>query len=120
MKSASTKPYSGLLAEPIPKWTTLSRPSDEEVDALLEAKGRHYLLISISILLKRLRAAPSWQFHGQSSPLNSPGSLCRASRRAPVGPGRPAKRKFDVVMLFMYVGLLKRRDGLSVRGAIQA
>jgi hypothetical protein len=32
------KSYSGILAEPMPKWGALTRPSDKEVEELIDEK----------------------------------------------------------------------------------
>jgi hypothetical protein len=113
------KPYTGILAEPMPKWTTLTTPTDEEVHTLIDAKLKallaHYEIDPADAFEAGPKLASAWA--------NLAWCLAREHvpgfREPPRKRGLPAVRKFDDVTLVMHVELLKRRDGLSERKAIK-
>jgi hypothetical protein len=114
------EPYTGILAEPIPKWTALTRPSDikirEVIDEKLKALFAHYGLDSSAAFdpgrpeMGSAWANLAWYLAREHVP---------GFKAAPRKRGKPAIRKPDDVTLFMHVELLRRRDGLSDRKAIQ-
>jgi hypothetical protein len=111
--------YSGILAETMPKWTALTQPSDNEIDELIDKKWKalfaHYGLDPTDAFEFGPKKASAWA--------NLAWHLARQHvpgfRGAPRKRGKPATRKPDDVSLFMHVELLKRRDVLSDRKAIQ-
>jgi hypothetical protein len=114
------KPYTGILAEPMPKWTALTRPSDNEISALLDEKLKalfaHYGLDSSAAFdpgrpeMGSAWANLAWHLAREHVP---------GFKGAPRKHGRPPTPKPDDVTLFMHVELLRRRDGLSDRKAIR-
>jgi hypothetical protein len=58
------KPYGGILAEPVPKYTALTPPADGEIDALIDAKMKalfaHYGLDSADAFEGGPRTAAAW------------------------------------------------------------
>jgi hypothetical protein len=123
MKSSDSKsnkkPYAGVLAEPMPQWTILTRPSDEEVAVLINGKLKalfvHYEIDSAGAFEGGPNMASAWA--------NLAWHLAREHIPGFSGPprkrGKPATRKSDDVTLVMHVELLKRRDSMSNREAIK-
>jgi hypothetical protein len=115
----NARAYSGILAEPMPKWGALTQPPENEVDELIEEKWKalfaHYGLDPTDAFELGPKKASAWA--------NLAWHLARQHvpgfRHAPRKRGKPAERKSDDVTLFMHVELLKRRDRLSERKAIQ-
>jgi hypothetical protein len=113
------KSYSGILAEPMPKWGALTRPSDKEVEELIDEKFKalfvHFNLDPADAYEIGPKQASAWA--------NLAWHLARQHlpgfKNAPRTRGRPAERKHDDISLFMHVELLRRRCGLSDRKAIQ-
>jgi hypothetical protein len=113
------KAYSGILAEPMPKWTVFTQPTASEIDELIDEKWRalfiHYRLDPTDAFEFGPKKASAWA--------NLAWHLARQHvpgfRHPPRKRGRPAIRKPDDVALFMHVELLKRRDVLSDHQAIQ-
>jgi hypothetical protein len=114
------KPYAGILAQPMPKWTVLTRPPEEEVAALIDAK--------LKALFAHYEIDPAGAFEGGPKMASAWANLAWHLAREHVpgfsGPrrkrGKPATRKSDNVTLVMYVELLKRRDKLKDRPAIKS
>jgi hypothetical protein len=114
------KPYTGILVESMPKWTVLTRPSDNEISELLDEKWEalfaHYGLDASAAFdpgrpeMGSAWANLAWHLARQHVP---------GFKGAPRKRGRPPARKRDDVTLFMHVEFLRRRDGLSDRKAIQ-
>ena len=118
-RKSDKKPYAGILAEPMPKYTALTRPADSEIDALIDAKMRalfaHYGLDSTDAYEVGPKMAAAWaNLAWHLARQHVPGFI-----GAPRGRGRPATRKQDDVTIVLHVELLKRRDGLSERKAIK-
>jgi hypothetical protein len=113
------KPYAGILAEPMPKYTALSPPADGEIDALIDAKMKalfgHYRLDSTDAFGGGSKIAAAWANLAWHLVLQHVPGFVGTLR----GRGRPATRKQDDVTIVMHVELLKRRDGLSERKAIK-
>jgi hypothetical protein len=115
----SKKPYARILAEPMPKWTALTGPSDEEFAALIDAKMKalfaHYEMDPACAFAGGPKMASAWA--------NLAWHLAREHVPGFSGPprkrGKPAMRKSDDATLIMHVELLKRRDKLSDRKAIK-
>src|SRR5260370_9744324 len=110
------KAYSGILAEPMPKWTVLTRPSDEEIAEIIDEKWKalfvHYGIDSSAAFEPgRPEMASAWANLAWHLARNDvPGF-----RGAPRKPGGPATRKPDDVPLFMHGELLRIRDRPSDR-----
>jgi hypothetical protein len=111
--------YSGILADPLPKWTTLTRPSDEEIRTLLDAKMKallvHYDIdpedaYKLDYKMASVWANLSWRLAREHVPGFSEPKQTQ---------GRPATRKTSDITLVMHVELLKKRDKLSERTAIE-
>jgi hypothetical protein len=118
-RKSNNKPYAGILAEPMPKYTALTAPADGEVAALIDAKIKalfaHYDLDPADAFEGGLKAAAAWtNLVWHLARQHVPGFA-----HAPRGRGKPATRKQDDVTIMMHVELLKRRDGLSERKAIK-
>ncbi len=115
---SNSKPYSGILAEPMPKVMALTGPADDEIRALIDAKMRalfvHHDIDPADAFEVGPKMASAWA--------NLAWCLAREHVPGFRGPqrmrGKPAARKADDVILVMHVELLKRRDKLSERGAI--
>ena len=115
----NARTYSGILAEPMPTWGALTQPPENEVDELIDEKWKalfaHYGLDPTDAFELGPKKATAWA--------NLAWHLARQHvpgfRHAPRKRGKPAERKSDDVTLFMHVELLKRRDCLSERKAIQ-
>lgn len=113
-----TKPYTGILLEPMSKWTALTAPTDEELDALIDAKMKalftHYGIDPAEAFEAGPKTAAAWA--------NLAWHLAREHVPGFSGPprkrGKPATRKDDDVTLILHVQLLTRREGLSERQAI--
>lgn len=113
------KPYKGILAEPMPQWTVLTRPSDEEIDTLMNEKLRalfvHFEVGSTDMFEGGPKMVSAWaNLVWYMAREHVPG-FQRALRKR----GRPPTGQSDDVALNMHVELLKRRDGLSERKAIK-
>jgi len=114
----SKKPYADILAQPMPKWTVLTGPTDEEYQALIDEKFKalfaHYEIDSEGAFDGGPNMASAWA--------NLAFRLAREHVPGFRGPprlrGRPAERKFDDVTLVLRVELLTRRHGMSVIKAI--
>jgi hypothetical protein len=114
-----TKPYAGILAEPLPTWTRLTTPTDEEISTLLDKKLKalleHYGINSRDAFKPGPKMAAAWaNLAWRLARVHVPGF-----RGPPRKRGAPATRKSDDVTLVMHVELLKRRDGLSDRRAVK-
>ena len=124
---SNKKPYAGVLAEPMPQWTILTRPSDEEVGALINGKLKalfvHYEIDSAGAFEGGPKMASAWA-NLACAWANLAWHLAREHVPGFSGPprkrGKPATRKSDDVTLVMYVELLKRRDKLKDRPAIKS
>lgn len=115
---APGKPYTGILAEPMPRWSALTAPSDDELDRLIDEKFlalfHHFGLdpgeaFGFGTGKAAVWANLAWHLAREHVP---------GFRGPPRKRGRPALRKSDDVSLVMRVELLKRRDGRSERAAI--
>jgi hypothetical protein len=114
------KAYSGILADPMPKWTALTQPTEKEIDELIDEKWKalfvHYGIDSSAAFepggpeMASTWANLAWCLARDHVP---------GFRGAPRKRGKPALRKDDDCSLVMYVELLRRRDGLSDRKAIE-
>lgn len=118
-RKSDKKPYTGILAQPMPKYTVLSRPPDSEIDALIDAKMKalfgHFGLDPTDVYEGGPKMAAAWaNLAWHLACQHVPGFA-----NAPRGRGKPATRKQDDVTIVMHVELLKRRDGLSERKAIK-
>jgi hypothetical protein len=113
------KPYTEILGEPMPKWTALTQPTEKEIDELIDEKFKavfaHYEIDPADAFGFGPKKASAWA--------NLAWHLAREHvpgfRGAPRKRGKPALRKEDDVFLVMHVELLRRRDGLSDRKAIE-
>jgi hypothetical protein len=113
------KPYTGILAEPMPKWSALTAPTADELGDLIDAKMKalfvHYGIDPANAFEGGPKLAATWA--------NLAWHLAREHVPGFSGPprkrGKPATRKADDVTLVMHVELLKRRDGLSERKAVK-
>jgi hypothetical protein len=113
------KAYTGILAEPMPKYMALAGPIDEEIGTLIDSKFKalfaHYEIDSAEAFQGGPKMAATWaNLAWHLAREHVPGFSDPPRTR-----GRPATRKSDDVTLFMHVELLKRRDGLSERKAIK-
>jgi hypothetical protein len=126
LSKSEKKPCAGILAQPMPKWTVLTRPTEEEVAALIDAKLKalfaHYEIDPAGAFEGGPKVASAWA-NLACAWANLAWHLAREHVPGFSGPlrkrGRPATRKSDDVTLVMHVELLKRRDGLSDRAAIK-
>jgi hypothetical protein len=119
-RKSDKKPYTGILAEPMPKFTILTRPTDEELAVLIDTKFKalfdHYEIESADAFEGGPRMASAWaNLAWHLARDHVPGFI-----GAPRGRGKPATRRADDVSLVMHVELLKRRDGLSERKAVKS
>jgi hypothetical protein len=113
------KPYSGILAQPMPQWTILTPPMEGELAALIDKKFTalfaHYEIDATGAFEGGPTMASAWAnlaFHLARE--HVPGF-----RGLPRKRGKPAARKPDDVTLVMHVELLTRRNRLSERKAIK-
>jgi hypothetical protein len=117
-RTPDKKPYTGILAQPIPRWTVLTTPTDEELRDLIDAKMKalfvHYGLNSTEAFQPGPNLAAAWA--------NLAWHLAREHvpgfRGPPRKRGKPATRKDDDILLVMNIELLKRRDKVSDRKAV--
>ena len=118
-RKSDNKPYTGILAKPMPKYTALTPPANGEIEALIDAKMKalfaHYGLDPTDALGGGPKIAAAWANLAWHLACQHVPGFARALR----GRGRPAIRKQDDVTIVMHVELLKRRDGLSERKAIK-
>ena len=119
-RKPNEKPYTGILAKPLPKWTVLTRPTDEELDGLIDAKLKalfaHFGIESGAAFSGGPNMATPWaDLAFRLACQHVPGF-----RREPRQRGTPARRQSDDVTLMMNVELLRRRDGCTERKAIRA
>jgi hypothetical protein len=103
----------------MPKWTILTRPTEEEVKALIDEKFKalfaHYEIDPAGAFEGGPKMASAWaNLAWHLAREHVPGFSGPPRRR-----GRPPTRKSDDVTLVMHVELLKRRDKLSERKAIK-
>jgi hypothetical protein len=108
-------PYTGILAEPMPKHTVLTGPTDEELNALIDQKMRallvHYEIDPSDAFGPGPKMAAAWaQLAWRLAREHVPGFGAEPRRR-----GKPPTRKFDDTDLVLHVELRKRRDALSDR-----
>jgi hypothetical protein len=113
------KPYTGILGDPIPKWTALTQPTEKEIEELIDRKFKalftHYEIDPADAYSFGPKTASAWaSLAWHLAREHVPGF-----RGAPRKRGKPALRKDDDCSLFMHVELLRRRDGLSDRKAIE-
>jgi len=117
LRKTDKKPYVGVLAEPMPKFTALTQPSEQELDALIETKWKalfaHYEIeaaeaFNIGPNLASIWMSIAWALARDHVP---------GFRPPPRWRGALARRKADDVTLVLYVELLKRGDNLSEREA---
>jgi hypothetical protein len=118
-RKSDEKPYAGILAEPMPKYTALALSADGEVEALIDVKMKvlfaHYRIDSTDAFEGGSKMAAAWaNLAWHLARQHVPGFV-----GAPRVRGRPPARKQDDVVIVMLVELLKRRDGLSERKAIR-
>jgi hypothetical protein len=118
-RKSETKPYAGILAEPMPRYTALSPPADGEIGTLIDAKMKalfiHYDLDPTDGCEGAPKMAAAWaNLAWHLARQHVPGFA-----GMPRGRGKPPTRKEDDVTIVMHVELLKRRDGLSERKAIK-
>jgi hypothetical protein len=112
------KPYTGILLEPMPKWTALTAPTDEELSALIDAKMKalftHYGINPTDAFEVGPKTATAWaSLAWHLAREHVPGFSGPPRKR-----GKPATRRDDDVTLVLHVKLLMRRHGLSERKAI--
>ncbi len=112
------KLYTGILAQPMPKWTVLTAPTDEELRDLIDAKMKalfaHYGLNSAEAFQPGPNLAAAWaNLSWHLAHEHVPGFSGPPRKR-----GKPATRKDDDIVLVMNIELLKRRDKVSDRKAI--
>jgi hypothetical protein len=113
------KPYTGMLAQPMAKWSIFDRPTNEEIDALIEEKFKalfeHFGIDQTEAFRFGPKKASAWANLAFSlAHRHVPGF-----RGPPRERGRPPERKLDDSTLFLHVELLKRREGLSKSKAIK-
>lgn len=106
------------MAEPVPGWTALTAPTDQEVDKLIRQKMDalliHYGIDPSEANQPGPRMAAAWaNLAWRLAREHVPGFKPKPQQR-----GRPSKRKQDDVDLALNVELLRRRDRLSDRKAI--
>jgi hypothetical protein len=116
----TTKPYVGILAQPMPEWTALTRPTDDEFEAVINEKFKalfaHYEIDPTGAFGDGPNMASVWAnlaFHLAREHVPGFGGAPR-KRGKPVAP----RKQLDDVTLVMRVELFTRRDRLSVRKAI--
>jgi hypothetical protein len=113
------KPYAGILAEPMPRWTALTQPTEKEIDAIIDQKFNalfaHYEIDPP----RAVGFGPEWAMAWANLAWHLAREHVPGFRGAPRRPGKPALRKADDISLVMHVELLRRRDGLSDRKAIE-
>jgi hypothetical protein len=121
MATADTrKNYQGILAEPVPKWNVLTKPPEDELRKLYDDKMKalfaHYELDSIDAFsFDAAKTAIAWyKLAWALARDHVPGFSSPPRKR-----GKPATLAEENVTLAMHVDLIKRRDGLSDRKAIQ-
>jgi hypothetical protein len=119
-RKPNEKPYTGILAEPLPKWTVLTLPTGEEFDNLIDTKFEalfaHFGIESGAALSGGTSMAAAWaELAFRLARQHVPGF-----RREPRRRGTPARRQSDDITLMMNVELLRRRDGSTERKAIKA
>jgi len=116
--SKLTQTYTGILAEPFPKWTALTQPTEGEIEALIESRMRalfsHFGLDPAAAYELGPKMAAAWADLAWHLARQHVPGFCGA----PPKRGRPATRQSDDYSLVMHVDLFKRRDGLSERKAI--
>lgn len=104
--------YGGILAEPMPQWTLLTQPPEEEVRALLEKKMRalfaHYGIDPDGDLTAWAKLAT-----------NLANAHVPGFQPPPRRQGAPARRQQDDITMFMWAELLMRRDGINQTQAIR-
>lgn len=113
------KTYKGLLAEPMPQWTLLTRPSDDEVSALIDEKWKalfaHYELDPTEAFRFGPGKAAAWA--------NLAWHLAREHvpgfGEPPRKRGKPPIHKEDDATVALHIELFRRRDKLSDRKAIE-
>jgi hypothetical protein len=119
-KVGAQKRYEGVLAEPIPKWSVLTEPTDDELRKLHDDKMRalfaHYELDSTNAFeFDPVKTAFAWsKLAWHLARDHVPGFSAPPRKR-----GKPATLTEENVTLALHVELLKRRDGLSDRRAIE-
>jgi hypothetical protein len=119
LRDASSKAYAGILLEPMPKWTALSAPSDGQLAELIDEKFRalfvHFGLDPTEAFRFGPGKAAAWaDLAWHLAREHVPGFKAAPRKR-----GAPPIHQEDNVKLAMHVELLKRRDGLSDRKAIE-
>lgn len=119
-RKSDKKPYTGILAEPMPKFTIPAAPTGEELSVLIETKLKalfdHYEIVSADAFEGGPRMASAWANLAWHLARDHVPGFTGAPRRR----GKPATRRADDVSLVMHVELLKRRDGLSERKAVKS
>jgi hypothetical protein len=113
------KKYKGILAEPIPRWSVLTAPADDELRKLHDDKMKalfvHYELDPTDGFEFGPKMAAAWaNLAWQLARDHVPGFSAPPRKR-----GKPATLTDENVTLALHVELLKRRDGLSDRKAIE-
>jgi hypothetical protein len=114
------KKYTGILAEPIRKWTVLTAPTDDELRKLHEDKMKalfvHYEIDPTDAFEFGPKMSAAWaNLAWHLARDHVPGFSSPPRKR-----GKPATLTDENVTLALHVELLKRRDGLSERKAIEA
>jgi hypothetical protein len=112
------RPYTGILVQPIPRWSALTVPTDEELRDLIDEKMKalfaHYGVNSSEAFQPGPNLAAAWaSLAWHLAREHVPGF-----RGPPRKRGKPATRKDDDIVLVMNIELLKRRDKVSDRKAI--
>jgi hypothetical protein len=120
-KVGARKKYEGILAEPIPDWNTLTEPPEDELRKFYDDKMRalfaHYELDSADAFgFDSASTAIAWYKLAWSLARDHVPGFNAAPRKR----GKPATLTEQNVTLAMHVDLIKRRDGLSDRKAIEA
>jgi len=119
LRGPSSKAYAGILAEPMPKRTVLTAPADSKLAAVIDEKFRalfvHFGLDPTEAFRFGPGKAAAWaDLAWHLAREHVPGF-----RAAPRKRGKPPVHQEDNVKLALHVELLRRRDGLSDRKAIE-
>jgi hypothetical protein len=120
-KVHARKAYEGILARPIPEWSALTAPTDEELrklhDDKMKALFAHYELDPTDAFqFDPVKTAIAWSNLAWHLARDHVPGFSKPPRKR----GKPATLTGENITLAMHVELLKRRDKLSDRKAIEA